>query len=307
MKIRVILLISLCIFVSCNKHPKKDKTVPIKKDIDKALGIAHIEPENGLLDLTTSANGKIIQLFSKEGDRVKKNQILGNVDNLVEKAQLKQAESKLATQQMVIAASLAALNSAKTDLDKAQKDYDRTKNLFSVKAATQQNLDDSQFNLEKLKQNYDQASQNLSQARFRLIEMKADIAYYQSLIVEKQIKAPFDGKILSLDAHVGNDVVTTTVLGQFYPDSNLLAVTEVDELFADKVQLGQHAIIYSQATGKELGRGIVIYAGDFLKKKSLFSDETQIEDRRVRPVKVRLTKDSKALIGSRVDCTILFK
>ena len=47
------------------------------------------------------------------------------------------------------------------------------------------------------------------------------------------------------------------------------------------------------------------FAADFLKRKSLFEDETTQEDRRVREVRIRLNPGANVLINSRVDCIIL--
>jgi len=81
----------------------------------------------------------------------------------------------------------------------------------------------------------------------------------------------------------------------------------VDELFADKVRLGMKVDVLSQLDGHKIGEGEVIFVADFLKKKSLFSDENVEEDRRVRTVKIRLNPTSKAIINARVDCIITLK
>jgi hypothetical protein len=67
------------------------------------------------------------------------------------------------------------------------------------------------------------------------------------------------------------------------------------------------AAIHSQSTGEVLGKGEIVFAASYLKKKSLFEDETTKEDRRIREVHIRLEPGSKVLIGARVDCTIYLK
>jgi hypothetical protein len=84
-----------------------------------------------------------------------------------------------------------------------------------------------------------------------------------------------------------------------------VAVTEIDELFALNVKLGQKAIIRPQGSDERLTTGTVILASPYLRKKSLFSDNAaNLEDRRVREVRVQLDDPSKVIIGARVECII---
>jgi len=54
-----------------------------------------------------------------------------------------------------------------------------------------------------------------------------------------------------------------------------------------------------------LAEGEVIYLSPYLKKKSLFSDNSaNMEDRRVREVRIRLNGNSNLLINSRVEAVI---
>ena len=85
-----------------------------------------------------------------------------------------------------------------------------------------------------------------------------------------------------------------------------MAKTEIDEIYAERIKTGQKAIILSQTSGDTLARGTVFFAADYLKAKSLFKDQsTELEDRRIREVHIKIEEGQKPLIGSRVDCIIL--
>ncbi len=69
--------------------------------------------------------------------------------------------------------------------------------------------------------------------------------------------------------------------------------------------MGQLAIIRQPGSDRELARGVVFYAAPSLKKKSLFSDDAgNLEDRRVREVRIRVTSGQPLLYNSRVECVI---
>jgi hypothetical protein len=62
------------------------------------------------------------------------------------------------------------------------------------------------------------------------------------------------------------------------------------------VKVGQPAFMRNQGMDEKLASGEVIFVGSYLKKKSLFSDDSgNMEDRRVREVRI-LIKDNKQLI-----------
>ncbi len=116
------------------------------------------------------------------------------------------------------------------------------------------------------------------------------------------------GKILKMTVKTGDYITNDTKIADFAPSGGLYAKTEVDELYAERVSVGQKAYIVSQTTGDTLASGVVSFAADYLKQKSLFKDQaTEQEDRRVREVSIRLDTGKMPLIGSRVDCVILLK
>ncbi|HXD93019.1 MAG TPA: HlyD family efflux transporter periplasmic adaptor subunit, partial [Bacteroidia bacterium] len=128
------------------------------------------------------------------------------------------------------------------------------------------------------------------------------------VIDKKKIKAPANGKILSVDVRLGNNVLASQSVGDFAPDGPLIAITEVDELFATKIAVGMKAYIRPQGQLDTLATGKIYLTSPYLRKKTLFSDDaTNMEDRRVREVRVLLDKSDKVLIGSRVECVILLK
>jgi multidrug efflux pump subunit AcrA (membrane-fusion protein) len=129
--------------------------------------------------------------------------------------------------------------------------------------------------------------------------------YAQKLLDKKNIYAPADGMVLSWEVKLGQAVSIGSKLADFAPAGDLIATTEVDELFAMKVKKGQRVQINIQGTTDKLSSGTVVYCASFLSKKSIFNDRADnLEDRRVREVRVRIDQPEAVLIGSRVECII---
>ncbi|ABG59897.1 HlyD family secretion protein [Cytophaga hutchinsonii] len=276
--------------------------------IKEVTGIANVEPLQRILTLTPETNGIIKKINIEINQKVQKGDILFVLDNETELAQLHQSESKLATQLSVIEKNKAALKTAETNLSNAKTNISRSKNLFESNAITKKQWEDEQLNFETKNLQAASAQADLQQAQKRLAELKSDVEYYQTILSKKTIKAPLNGTILSVDTKLGSNVATSTALSDFAPDGPVMAITEIDELFADKIKVGQPAYVRAQGDSIVLARGKVILAAPYLRKKSLFSDKADnLEDRRVREVRVQLDSTETLLIGSRVECIIELK
>lgn len=297
-----------CGFCSCSDTKEKSKEqMTVHPEIEHITGVARIEPENGLLSIYANSNGRIDKITALENQPVSAGSPLLTLDAEVEKAQLEVEESKIAAQNAAIEAAVRNAESVKNDLDKAKSDHTLNEQLFEAKAITRKDLDDSRVKIEKLTSDYAKALAEQKEKAGKTAEIRANINYRRSLLNEKELTAAFAGHVLQWEVYNGDYVTQGQKLGQFAPEGPLVALTEVDELFQDRVKTGMKADVYSQLNGERMATGTVIYVADFLKKKSLFSDENTVEDRRVKEVKVRLDTPSKAVINSKVDCTIHLK
>lgn len=274
--------------------------------VNEIVGIARIEPPEKIITINAETAGYVREVQFKENQTIKKGDILVVLDNEVEEAQLRQARSRLQTQKDAIAAAKATLASLQVQLDNAQNTLQRTQRLASGNAATQQQLDDATYSVQDLQKQIGAQQATIAQQQSRLQEIQSDIAYNQTLLEQKVIRAPLSGTFLSRNVNPGNYITNATALGDFALDGPYQAITEVDELFADKVKVGQSAYIRPQGSSQKLASGQVVYVAPYLKQKSLFSDSpTDLEDRRVREARIQLDSKDKVLIGSRVESVIL--
>jgi HlyD family secretion protein len=312
-KITLVLIASLIFITSCG-GVKKEKAIEevnqtsVKTKVTQIVGVASVEPLSRIVSLYSEVGGIVEKINYDINSEVKANDIIVELNSDVEEAQLAQAKSKLGTQQAAINVAKAQLASLKVKLENAQVNYNRNANLLKAGAITQQVLDDSKFNYESIQNDMEASEAGLKQQDAKVSELQADINYDEKVVERKQIKAPISGKVLSVDVKVGNNISNAQSIGDFAPDGPLIAITEVDELFATKVKNGMRAYIRPQGQLDTLATGKIYLTSPYLRKKTLFSDDaTNMEDRRVREVRVLLDKSDKILIGSRVECVILLK
>lgn len=310
-KITLGLIAVLLVITSCGGDKKEKADAAVKQtpaEVSKIVGMASVEPLTRIVSLYSDVGGIVDKINYDINSEVKANDVIFVLNTEVEEAQLAQAKSKLGTQQAIINVAKAQLASLKVKQDNAQVNYSRNINLLKAGAVTQQVTDDSKFAYESLQNDVLASDAGLKQQDAKIGELQADINYYERVIDKKKIKAPANGKILSVDVRLGNNVLASQSVGDFAPDGPLIAITEVDELFATKVSNGMKAYIRPQGQLDTLAIGKIYLTSPYLRKKTLFSDDaTNMEDRRVREVRVLLDKSDKVLIGSRVECVILLK
>jgi len=304
-------ILVLGLLVSCGKKEEKVEniaTIETKTSLQttQVFGLGRVEPHGKITQLNAEVTGLISDVYVKAGDLLKKNSPILKLSTEVEDAQIEQIIAKIATQKTSVIAEEAKLNSLEVKIANAKLNFDRNSNLLKSGAQTKQVVDDAKATYDALVQDQYAMNMGILQSKKKIQELEADLHYYQSLANRKTIKAPSDGILLSLDVLKGNALSQqVTAIGDFAPAGNLLTVIEIDELFAQKIKIGQAAYVRNQGETDTLALGKVVFVAPYLKKKSLFSDKVgDPEDRRIREVHVELNSDSNILIGSRVEAVI---
>src|SRR5438309_8673119 len=77
------------------------------------------------VNIGANAFGKIVKLYVKEGDRVKKGQMLAQLENVQSAADVAATRASLQAARTDAVAAEAALNTALADLNRAKSDYER--------------------------------------------------------------------------------------------------------------------------------------------------------------------------------------
>ena len=298
--------LTLCACSAKKSDAPKETTPAVQVLNDRIVGVAEIQPQQKVIALYPQTGGIVKAIYHDINGHVTKGDVIAELVSDLEQAQLQQAQSKLVTQQAVIESSKAQLASLHVKSNNALANYTRNQNLIQSGAVTQQALDDSKFSYDASTKDVEASRAVAHQQQDKLNELRADVHYYEQLIRQKKITAPFDGKVLAIDGKIGNYINTTQSLGDFAPDGKLMAITEVDELFADKIHEGIPAYIRAQGQTDTLATGKIYLTAPYLRKKSLFSNNAaNMEDRRVREVRVLLDDPARVLIGSRVECVFV--
>lgn len=229
-----------------------------------------------------NAFGKIVKLYVKEGDKVKKGQLLAQLENVQPESDVQAGQATVSASKTDLEASQAALNTNIADLERAKADeeqkrldYQRAEQLFK-----DQLIPKSDY--ESRKAAYETSAAGLLQAKARIVQARAQVDSAQKHIQQNVASlrrasdalskttylAPFDGVVTNLPVREGETVVVGI---QNSPGSTLMTVADmsiitaevkVDETDIVNVKLGQPAEVSIDAIPKKKFKGIVTEIGN---------------------------------------------
>lgn len=301
------MLLALLFFAGCKTNEEKAAADAGKTIVEpvRIVALGRVEPEVKITAIGSEVNGVVKRIYAHAGDSVKKGDVLVEFVHDYEDAKQAQVNAKVGAQNAEIQNIQAQINSAKIKTENLKTKYERLQKIFEQGAETKQNADNAKSDFDQSAKDIDRLTAALHSAESKLNEIATDAKVTAVDVQRRKVKAPSDGVILTMDLTEGSAATTEKPLFDFAPNSALTVLCEVDELWVDKLKLEQHALVRIPGTDDKLAEGEVIYLSPYLKKKSLFSDDSgNMEDRRVREVRIRLSGNANLLLNSRVEIVI---
>ena len=233
------------------------------------------------VNIGANAFAKVTHLYVKEGDRVKKGQMLATLDNIQSSADVAANEASLNASRTDAVASVAAVNTASADLNQAEAEYDRAKLDYDRNKALYDNQLIAKADYDTKKAAFATATAQLGQSKAKLAQAKAqqdsaqthirvnaaNLRRVTDVLSKTEYVAPFDGVITNLPVREGETVVVGI---QNSPGSTLMTIADtslmtaevkVDETDIVNVKVGQPAEVSIDAIPNQKFKGIVSEIG----------------------------------------------
>jgi HlyD family secretion protein len=234
------------------------------------------------VNIGANAFGKITHLYVKEGDHVKKGQLLAQLENVQPEADVNANQASLEAAQTDFIAADAALKTSQADLLRAQADYDRNKldweraqNLYKDGLIAKSDFDSRKNAWSTADAGLVQAQARVAQAKAQkdsseghVAQARATLTHYADLLKKTTYPAPFDGVITNLPVREGETVVIGiqnaqgSTLMTIADMSVITAEVKVDETDIVNVRLGQPADVTIDAIPNKVFHGTVSEIGD---------------------------------------------
>ena len=214
------------------------------------------------VEVKSKASGIVKKLLVEAGDRVKKGQLLAQLDK-------EEIEAQVAQSQAELQAAEASMKGAEADYERAKVDAEgpdvpllkrafvRAEGMAKEGVVSASALDDAQKNYEMALNKQNVAKAQLVVLRAKVAQSEATVAQDRAHLKQLQeqlsytdIESPIDGVVLSRDVEMGDAVSSILVLGSsatlvmtLGDTSEVYVKGKVDESDIGKVYLGQPARI----------------------------------------------------------------
>ena len=197
--------------------------------------------------------GKIEKLYFLEGDAVKRGQRLVDLEKHIYVAQRDRLQAELASRRVEVRRARAALATAESSFQRAQ-------NLSRQGIQAQELFDQARLA-------YDNAQAALASAQQGVAQAEAGLRQAAEDLSRTTLISPIDGKVVQLNAHEGEVVVTGTmnnpgsVIAVIADLSQILVEAEVGETEVVGVRINQQAKIKVDAIPDREYHGRVVEIG----------------------------------------------
>ena len=181
------------------------KTAAARQDhIVRTIEFSGVIVPNRTLSIFSKVAGQALTVTADVGSRVRAGQLLVQIDTKELNAQLAVAEAAAAGVSDQAGSVKTSLETARLNLEMAQRSYDRTKTLLDTKVVTQSQLDDAQTKLDLARAAFDTAShQYQTVSGSGIAQAQAQVNLIRVQISNSTITSPIDGIVTNRNINPG--------------------------------------------------------------------------------------------------------
>jgi HlyD family secretion protein len=328
----VVLLIAGGVFASVKYSQRGVVTVQtgkaIREDLSSIVSASgEIKPRN-YINIGAEYQGQLTEILVKEGDHVRKGQLLARIDEAqsmadvnAQRAALSSAEADAAASEATMKAgedNISALEATvvrtKADLDRYKRDFERGQQLFKDGLIPKSDFEQRQAAFETQKASVGEAESRVVQARTQMAQYRAQLASTQKKIAQSQAGlqrvddilkkhnsvSPIDGLVTYLPVRVGETVVpgvqnsSASTIMTIADMSVVTSEVKVDETDIVNVKVGQPAEITVDAIPNKTFTGHVIEIGNtaILRSTGLAASTSTTSSQEAKDFKVVVAMDN---------------
>jgi HlyD family secretion protein len=287
-----------------------------------------IKPKNYInLGANTIGPAPITEILVKEGDHVRKGQVVAkmesvqaNADVVAQKASIATsladsaaAEAGLKSQADGVATAQATLDKNKAELARTKSNFDRATELFEAKLLAKQDYEqkkaeydtavaaigEAEARLSQARAQEAQARQQLTSAQKRTAQQQANLDRIADILEKYAVTAPLDGIVTNLPVRAGETVVpgvqnsAASTIMTIADMSVITAEVKVDETDIVNVGLNQAAEVTIDAMPNRTFHGHVTEIGDtaILRSSGVAASQSNTSDQEAKDFKVVIALD----------------
>jgi HlyD family secretion protein len=288
----------------------------VRQDLSTVVsGTGQIKPLN-IVNVGANVMGRVTHFYVKEGDSVKKGQIVATIENVQQSANVAGQEAAIAAAKTDINSYIAAektaeanMERAKADLEQKKLDWDRAQNLYKAGIMAKQDFDSKKAaydtdvaTVAQMQAQLNQAKAQTESARGHLQTQVATLRANQDMLNKTIAIAPFNGIVTNMPVKEGETVVTgiqNTAGSTLMTVADMSVVTaevKVDETDIVNVKNGQSADVTIDAIPNKVFKGHVTLVGDqaLLRSTGIATSQSTTGTEEAKDFKVVVTLDESS-------------
>jgi HlyD family secretion protein len=288
-----------------------------------------IKPKNYItLGANTSGAAPITAILVKEGDHVKKGQVVAelqsvqaNADVVGQKAAIATsladsaaAEANTVSMEDAVRTAQATLEEKKAELERTKLNMDRTTELYKAKLLAKQDYDqkkaeydtavasigEAEARIAQARAQENQARQQVTSAQKRISQMQAQLDRFSDVLEKYYVRAPLDGIVTDLPVRIGETVVpgvqgsAASTIMTVADMSLITAEVKVDETDIINVKLDQQSEVTIDAMPNQTFKGHVVEIGNtaILRSTGLAASSSTTSNQEAKDFKVVIALDN---------------
>ncbi|AEW03068.1 efflux transporter periplasmic adaptor subunit [Niastella koreensis] len=207
-------------------------------------------------------SGEIVDLEVKEGDSVRKGQVLAKIYADIYSTQRNQAAAEVNRQQAMVENSRAQLESLQAALDLAKKTLDRQKQLRADNIISAAEFDQAENSYKTAQANFNAAKESIRSGQAGIASSQANLQTAAKNLSRTAVLSPMSGTVSLLNVKAGERVVGNSMMAgtemMRIADMGIFEVqVDVGENDIPKVKLGDSALVEVDAYNNRKFKGIV--------------------------------------------------
>jgi len=253
----IVALVVVVVVVSVVKSGPKGEEVEVQKvikgDVAPTVTADGLITAKNTVNISSQVMGEIVAIPFREGERVKKGDLLVQINPDTYQRDVSSAKSSLDAAQ--VGARQAEVTYAQRKLD-----WDRAKDMFDQKIFSVQQRDDAKLAL-------DQARLSAESARAMAQQASAAHQRAHDYLAKTTMLSPIPGVVTAVNAKVGETAmmgtmnIPGTVILTVSDLSEIITEVQVDEVDLPRLKLGQPAVVTVDALNGKKYDGTVIEIG----------------------------------------------
>ncbi len=262
-------LVVILVVVKLTSKPQKTQVATEKaavRTINETVSAsgkikAHVE-----VKISPEVSGEVVELPVKEGDVVKKGQLLCKIRPDILQSEYDRTQAAYSTQKASVENANQMLAQSQATYENQESIYKRDKILFDKKVLTAAEFEAAKASYDGAKAGLEAAKQNVVGAKFGLVQSEASVKEANGNLVKTTIYSPVDGvisklsiqkgeRVLGTQQFAGTEIMTISDLGQLDVD------VDVNENDINRIKLGDSSKIEVDAFLGKTFSGNVIEIG----------------------------------------------